>query len=306
MRLPIGRRPVRFAALAALAGAATAAAPTARAQDINGGASWSGWTLVGRSDQLGVYGSGSATTVYNVYRTLFTFMNNAVTGSPTGDSRGFGAGTYSPGAFANGNTILGIGVQCVGPCTLTTPTLKFDLDNDSYAAASSVGGLDGRTSSGAWSEFRDFTVQFAPSLSWKGSTINQYTDNGTSNGGTGSYVTIPGGYGSGVSYDWPFRAFALPTASDPSYQMFFDLNAMQAIYGVGNVGPNGPFNRNPAFTGIGAFNATTGFALNGVGSNEVAFSAPTRLDVVPEPASLALVAAGLAGCALAATRRRRA
>jgi hypothetical protein len=40
---------------------------------------------------------------------------------------------------------------------------------------------------------------------------------------------IVGGIGSGVSYDFPFRAFA----QADSYQMFLDANAMNAIYGTG-------------------------------------------------------------------------
>ncbi|MCO4097794.1 MAG: PEP-CTERM sorting domain-containing protein [Gemmatimonas sp.] len=301
MRLyfPSSPRHLAITGLAAL----LSLAPQARAQDINGGSSWSGWNLVGRSDQLGVYGAGSTATVYKVYRTLFSFMNNGVSGSPTGGgptggATGFGTGTFSSGAFANGNTVLGIGIECVGPCTLSKPTIKFDLDNDSYAAASSVGGSDGRVNFSQWSKFRDFTVQFEPTDAWRGGILTMQAGVGAGYVGTSNPQQIVGSNGSGVSYDWPFRAFA----QSGSYQMFFDLNAMQTLYGVGSPNPSG---KNVNFTGIGAFGPSTGFALNGVGDNQVVFSAPTQLNVVPEPASLALVGAGMVGFALAAQRRRR-
>lgn len=257
------------------------------AVSIDGGSSWNGWTSVGMSNQLGVYGSGSTNEVYEVYSTVFSFNNDSVSGGavgggPTGGPTGFGTGAYSFGAFANGNTILGIGVHKVSGSTITfTPTVRFDLDNDSYQAASSVGGVDGRTSSTTYSEFRDFTAQFEGANSWRGSTINQQTGNGTFYGGPSSFATIPGGIGSGVSYDYPFRAFA----QSDSYQMFFDLNALQSIYGTGN--PN-PFGLNSSFTGIGAFGNEVGISLNGLGNNNVAFGVALATSAVPEPASIAV------------------
>jgi hypothetical protein len=281
-----------------------ALAPAAQAQpSINGGSTWTGWTSVGQSNQLGVFGSGSTTDVYEIYRSVFTFNNNAVSGGatgggPTGGATGFGTGAFSTGAFANGNTILGVGVRRVSGATLPlTATVKFDLDNDSYQAASSVGGADGRVSFTDWSETRDFTVQFEGANGWRGGTLTMQAGNGTSNGGTSNAQWVVGGIGSGVSYDWPFRAFG----QSDSYQMFFDLNAMQAIYGLAN--PN-PFNQNVNFTGIGTFAPQVQIAINGLGSNVATFSAPTTVSTVPEPASALLVGAGLLGCAIAARRRR--
>ena len=131
---------------------------------VNGGASWGGWNSVGMSNQLGVYGSGSATVVYEVYTTTFAFNNHSVGGGATNNAAvngatGFGAGAFSTGAFANGNTILGIGMRVVSGGSLPlTPTVRFDLDADSYLAATSVGGADGRTSFTSWSEAGDFTA----------------------------------------------------------------------------------------------------------------------------------------------------
>jgi hypothetical protein len=269
---------------------------------IDGGSSWGGWTSEGQSNALGVYGSGSSTAVYEVYTTAFSFNNNSVTGGAvggglTGGATGFGTGAFSTGAFANGNTILGIGVRVVSGGSITgfTPTVRFDLDADSYQAASSVGGVDGLTSSGAYSETKDFTVQFEGVNSWRGSTLNIQNGNGTFYGGSSIFKTIPGGIGSGVSYDWAFRAFAQAN----SYQMFFDLDAMDNLYGVNN-----PFGFST--TGIGTIDdaSPVRISLNGLGTNNVVFLADTAVPAaVPEPGSLALAALALLG--LGTVRRRR-
>ena len=292
--------------LAHLALSAFLLAPCAIANpiSIDGGLTWNGWTSRGRSDQLGVFGSGTTTDVYEVFSTVFRFDNNSVSGSatgggPTGGATGFGTGSFSAGAFANGNLILGIGVRRTSGSALSgfVPTVRFDLDNDSYRAATSVGGADGRTTFTQWSEFRDFTVQFEGAQGWRGSTLTMQAGNGTSNGGPNDQQWIVGGIGSGVSYDFPFRAFA----QADSYQMFLDANAMNAIYGTGN--PN-PFGLNPNFTGIGNLTAgsTVGISLNGLGGNNVAFG--MALTPIPEPGTGALGAVGMLVGVAGLVRRR--
>ena len=277
---------------------------------IDGGLSWNGWSSNGNSNQLGVYGSGTTTDVYEVFTTVFTFNNNSVSGSPapigggpTGGATGFGTGSFSAGAFANGNQIVGVGVRRISGAAVSSsyPTVRFDLDNDSYRAATTVGGTDGRTGFSAWSEFRDFTVQFEGIAGWRGGTITMQAGNGTSYGGPTSSNPqwVVGGIGSGVSYDFPFRAFA----QSDSYQMFFDLNAIKSIYGTSN--PN-PFGLNPNFTGVGnvSSSSTLGISLNGLGGNNVAFGVP--LQAIPEPGTSGMLLTGiLAGTAGLLFRRRR-
>jgi hypothetical protein len=290
----------QIAILTLAASALTATWVKSAQPDLNGGSSWNGWTSKGTSDQLGVYGSGSASVQYEVYATTFAFNNHSVSGGavgggPTGGASGFGTGAFSTGAFANGNRMLGIGVRVISGGSLPfTPTVRFDLDNDSYLAASSVGGSDGRTSFTSWSETGDFTVQFEGANSWRGGSLTMQTGNGTSNGGPNNQQAIVGGIGSGVSYDWAFRAFAQAS----TLQMIFDLNAMDAIYGVNN-----PFALNANFTGIGDFGSSVRISLNGLGNNNVVFN--ESLESVPEATTVLAGAFLLVPLGVSVLRRMR-
>lgn len=282
--------------LAAMNASSSAAAA---APDINGGSSWNGWTSVGFSNQLGVYTFGTTTEVYEVYKTTFTFDNNSksgnpVGGGPTGGTTGFGTGTYSAGAFANGNTILGIGVRVVSGGSLVnfTPTIRFDTAGDTYTPASTVGGTDGRGGFGLYSQTGDFTVQFFSS-NWAGTVLTLQAGQGTFFGGPSNFQQLGGNIGN----DFAFRAFGQAN----SYQMFFDLTAMQALYGVSN-----PFGVNPGFTGIAPFANPIRISMNGLGGNNVVFSAATAVaGAVPEPDSWALLIAGFGLVGAAARRQRR-
>jgi hypothetical protein len=193
--------------------------------------------------------------------------------------------------------MLGIGVRVISGGSIAgfTPTVRFDLDSDSYKPATTVPGADGNVNFTSWSENKDFTVQFEGANGWRGGTLTEQVGNGTSYGGPYNAQQIVGGIGSGVSYDWPFRAFAQAN----SYQMLFDLDAMQKLYGVAN-----PFGQNAAFTGIGMFDSKVRIAMNGLGNNDVVFDALTQPpSSVPEPGSLTLVALAMMG--LGVVRRRK-
>ncbi|MFN9369735.1 MAG: hypothetical protein ACK6CT_13385 [Planctomycetia bacterium] len=281
--------------------------------DINGGLSWNGWTNRGLSNQAGLYGSGGMadTELYEVYTTAFAFdaTSNTITDNPvqavapapTGFETGrtvptpFGPLVVSAGAFQAGNTILGIGVRATGTGSITSfkPTLRFDLDNDSYAPASATGGTVGRTSFSSFSEQGDFTVQFEGASSWRGSTISVQAGSRTGQAatytGTNNTVLLPGGVGSGTSYDFAFRAFAQPAAK--SYQMFLDMTAIPSLYGSVYA------TFFPGKAGVGPIGDRVTVSLNGLGSNNVVFDAnltlpPVDLDVdsdsadtIPDPAN---------------------
>jgi len=252
-------------ALAAIAGSASAGV------DINGGLSWNGWQLNGTSNTLGIYGGGSTNNVFEVYTTLFTFNGNSVTGNPTG-SANLLAGAYSAGSFANGNRILGVGIRRISGAGLVgngAGIVRFDVGNDSYSAASSVGGTDGKVSSTAFADAGDFNTQFY-GTNFTPSTLVVFT-------GPGAFTTLPSGNNGG---DFAFRGFY--QAANQSYQLLFDLTAMPNLYSNVNGGA------------IGTLGDTFTMSIRGAGNTDVVVT-------VPAPGALALL--GLGG--LLAARRRR-
>ncbi len=277
--------------------------------DINGGSSWDGWSLRGNSLDVGIWASGSTTRDYDLYTTVFSFDNNAITGNPvqvkTPDApTGFAAGTFSPGAFANGNVILGIGLKMndANASAIGTTYLNFGIGGNNYQAASSLGGTDGRTDNTLWAHTGDFGM-WMDGLSGGAGPSNLYamtTDGTATIGGTGSFSNLAGGIGSGVSYDFAARMFRQGDAGG-TIQFFFDLTAMETLYGPGSPSLGGDWN--PAGARIGSidqaltlsmYNSNTSF----VNGSEVVIG-PV---VVPEPASALLC--GIAGLAFLIRRRR--
>jgi hypothetical protein len=255
---------------------------------------WQGWTRIGRSDDPGLYGSGSTSSsaLYDVYANQF-YLNAAlgassipvgnqyVTGDPTG------LFTYSPGAFTGEHRILGIGVQGLDGANVSgfTPTVKFALGDNTYSAASSVPGTDGRVSFSLYSHPGDFTVQFQPVQF--GTSLIYRPSNITFRGDDSFVYTLPGGIGSGASYDFAFRAIPLTTSN--SYQMFFDLDAMQSLYSDISLF-QATFNRQNVLVapgtnyngqGIGTIGSTVTIALNGLSNNTVVFSVTDPGKTIP-------------------------
>lgn len=245
----------------------------AMAIDINGGTSWGGWTYKGASNDLGIYGNGVTANPYSIYTTVFTYSGNPVTGSPVGGGGvpdGFGSG------FNNGDLILGVGIHMIGNESLIgyRYTLKFDIGNDSYRAATSVGGTDGRANGIPWANSGDFNVQNFGSAP---DTMNVYN-------GVGGYTSIYAGEDNG-----PTRPFASFCATD-SYQLFVNLSQVSAWQ----------FMSNSSAPPIPAFGSSLTLALNGGYNNNIAvFGTP-----LPEPSSLIALVGGLGS--LLVLRRRRA
>jgi MYXO-CTERM domain-containing protein len=264
--------------IASMAAVVVAGSAMAATVETNGGASWNGWTAGGVSNALGTWGAGTTTgTVYRIYQTVFTFNNNTMS-----LGTGYAGNTFAGGpGFANGNVIYGLGIERVsGTGTLGTLTIGFDLGNDSYQAASTVGGTDGRVSTSSWSQNKDFNVQFTSA------GVSQYSvqaGNGSSYGGPNNFVNS--GNSGGLT-------FAMRGAGNgQNYQMFFDISYMNANYTVTGAGSA------PAIGNIGSF-----FRLSVDGGTSYN-AARTFVGSVQVPAPGAVALVGLAGLL---SRRRKA
>jgi hypothetical protein len=324
------------AGIVTLAVAITPAA--AGAVDINGGLTWGGWTNVGNSRDVGIWGSGSTTRSFDIYTSVFTFNNNTIDPSavqvraapPAVAPAGFGAGPYSNGAFANGHTILGIGLDMNGLASSVGQNfVSFAMGPDRFKAASALGAADGKVSLSTNGKQGDFATWMETTNG--PSNLGVLNSNGTAQGGTGKVDNLPGGIGSGTAYDFAFREFR-QGGPGGSVQFFYDLDAMQALYGSGGslttkdltgVGsspcsghgwPCGKWSTDPgtktAPTPIGAFGDKISFALYNSNINFgdgqiVTFGVPLKTPV-PAPAALPLFAVGLLALALTSRRWRKA
>ena len=259
---------------------------SASAQDINGGTSWGGWQDRGQSTDLGIYGSGSITGVYDIYTTSFLFDGQTVSGSPA-----FGLPFTAPMDLSGWNAgarIFGVGIEAVsgvpvwsgsGPWPIF-PFITFDLASDSYQAASTVGGTDGRTSPSTYARAGDFNVQLNGDFSklYRPNFMAVYTDDGSFWGGTGSVTTFAGSIQDHETSLWPHvRSFYDP--SNGSWQALFNLDTLQTIPGFGTIGDD------------------FRIGINSVGGTVAVLD----VGVIPTPGAAALF--GFAG--LAAIRRRR-
>lgn len=317
---PCGRR---FAALSiAILALFACPSPNARAEtvSIDGGASWTGWTLKGISNRgylegsqspvpgiFGRFSSGStATAVYEVYSTSFLFDSglNFKTGTTTGSQTnsgptGFGSGTFTISgtnytSFANGNRILGVGVNYVsGNGIVSDRTLRIDTFGNSYLAATTVAANNGRASFSQWSHQGDYTIQFRNTDFNVASVNSQAGDPYNGGAGFGTNITktlasqAPYNINSTNSY-LPFRAFAnTSSGSATSYQIFVDLDATYQLFGA----PNGMGITGGTSVWYPVNNAgeNVTYSLNGWTNVDTAFGAA----VVPEPSLPAIAAVSL-------------
>ncbi len=286
----------------------TSRTASAATVDINGGSSWGGWSLRGNSRDVGIWAGGSTTRNYDLYTTVFSFDNNAITGNPVQVKTpvapsGFAAGTFSPGAFANGNVILGIGLKMndANASAIGTTFLNFGIGGNNYQAASSLGGTDGRTNNTVWAHTGDFGMWMDGTGSGPSNLYAMTTDGTATIGGTGLYSDLPGGVGSGVSYDFAARMFRQGAAGG-TIQFFFDLTAMETLYGPGSPSLGNGWNPT-AGARIGSIDQNLNLSMynsnNSFGNGSEVVIGPVA---VPEPTSALLC--GIAGLGLLIRRRR--
>ena len=316
-----GRRAAVSTALVALLACGMAPA-MAEVISIDGGSSWTGWTLRGISDkgstegtvlEPGIYGNGDATARYRVYSSSFLFDSavNFKTGITTGTQNGAGttgfgsSGTGAFKAFANGNKVLGIGVEVLAGTIPGPNTVRLNNSGTAYVAATTVAANNGKASFSSNSQQGDWTVQFNTST-WQAFTVNSQAGNP---GGPVVSPSDPRSIGGAMqsSSNLPYRAFGAGTGPTfTSYQMFFDLDAAYQLFGPNN-GFGATIGASPNWFPIGSAGANMSFSLNGVNGtsgspiNNTAFG----VAIVPEPSSQAMLAMSLVSLAAGALATRR-
>jgi hypothetical protein len=290
-RISISRwfAPLMFGAILALVSPATTG--SASAADINGGSSWGGWTSAGQSTNLGIWAAGSTSGVYELYTTSFIYSGQSVTGSPLGDTNLTG--------FATGSRILGLGIRGVSGLPAYNPpavwpmfpTFLFDLQQNSYNAATSVGGSDGRTAPATYGHTGDFNIQVNGDFNnaYRPNVLTLQTTDGTFWGGAGTFTGYGGGNaGQLQTIIWPnVRSFYVP--SNGSLQVMFNLDGLQSsVPGIGTIGSN-----------LGVV-----YVVPAAGGGDTRASI-SNITVVPEPTTFVLATLATGLMALIARKRKR-
>lgn len=262
---------------AAVAALSIAAVASATSLDINGGTSWGGWNSAGNALTDGIWARGGTAAIgdYEIYTTSFYYDSSVhnVTGSPVGNSSFAGTG------FQNGSVVVGVGIRMVNPGTYNflsntgVPTLKFDPNNNSYQAATSVGALDGQSSFSGFADAGDFNFQ-ANGIQGQGVDYTPSVFVRSEGAGVPFFQQVLGGTSG------PARSFYAMDGT--AFQMFFDLTELQAS----------PWDIDPVTGQLGVVIATP---FSGLSESFVTIS------VVPVPPAVAMGALGL----LAVAARRR-
>jgi hypothetical protein len=232
--------------------------------DINN-STWTGWTDRGSSYAIGVYASGTKSSDYQIYTTVFIYDNaNPVpTQGPATSWNGFTAG----------HRIMGIGIRN-NSGTTASPSINLDPNNNSFypspdgitggAASFSVNGDPGdaafNTSSGNPIEI---TIRNSGTLSAIGPP-QVYT------GGTAYYCPNGGNWCGGLGQPG-FRGI---NPSTGVWKVFFDLDQMTTEFASGGT-------RNATGPYLGAFHSTLTFSVTGGSTRAVVQNISTAVPVFP-------------------------
>jgi hypothetical protein len=208
------------------------------------------------------------------------------------------------------------------------------LSNTYYSAGTSTDGsnniLGGQGSFSTVSKQKDFTIQLitgstdadlvGSAVSLQANPLKVAGQNPGSNDNSkpaGDKTLILNRTSGTAAGEWPFRIFRNTVSNTNNYQVFIDLDALEAQFGITNpVGQiNFQANAGSTWVGIGSTNVgTDSFSLNGYGNNDVAFGLDLSNiggggggggGVVPEPESAAIFALGAFGYGLRALKRSR-
>lgn len=275
----------RLAVVTALSLCAAALPASAALIDINGGATWSGWSAAGNAQDAGSFVQGSATRNYQMYRADFTLDAAQTLGSSAnvGDS----AASLFSGSWQAGDRILGLGLSYGGGQHGVSFFFHLDMAGDSIQSASELGTATGNYSANAGDTSAYFTGGVSGSNKFRNqqySVFTAYTPDGSSN------FTVP--YGMAPSLNAPGRGFGIlapaSTGSVASAQFFFNLSAMARGNGGAGFG-EGSFS--DAASRIGFYEHDGGAGAARLYSQQV--FAPMAAVPVPAAAPLLLGALGV-------------
>jgi hypothetical protein len=292
---------ISSAAMAAVIGLGASIASAATV-DINGGTSWNGWNSVGNAQTSGVWVVGNTDRTFDIYRSSFVLSSSqSVGGTRLSDGNAGNGSSYTgdtasslfSGSWQAGDRIIGIGIGYTGTSRGNTFFFHTDGGARNITPASSVGEGDGVLTFDVGDTSSYILTNYTNGTRGR---VRQYSIfNGFSANG-GSNFIFP--YGQSPTESMPVRSFAVidsgSTSSVASIQFF--INADAVLRQNGGLG-YGESDLLAAGTRFGFYEAGPG------GYSEQIFSIGPDTAVVPVPAALPLMVAGLGLLGFTARRR---
>ena len=221
--------------------------------DLDGGASWGGWTMVADSQTTGVWVAGATDRTYTIYRTSFILDPAQTVTAPTlastdpGDGVGItgDTGDLFDGNWQAGDRIVGLGVALTGTTKISRLFFQVDYDGDSISPASSFGAADGVVTFDAGDSTSYFTAEIGTDTryrEWQYAVFTAFSADGSNN------FTIVYGSPPPVPPAGPSRSYVVLAPGDTqlatSGQFLQDIDAIDRIgTGANGQGTCGPATR---------------------------------------------------------------